>query len=95
MSIGMILGMMAEGMLKSFWIFAVTLLLSLPLGIIVAFGRMSKNVLIRTIVKVYISIMRGTPLILQLMFIYFGRYYVFKMKMTPEWVNTAVILGLF
>lgn len=93
MSIGMILGMMAEGMVKSFWIFAVTLLLSLPLGIIVAFGRMSKNVLIRTIVKVYISIMRGTPLILQLMFIYFGRYYVFKMKMTPEWVNTAVILG--
>ena len=46
MSIGMILGMMAEGMVKSFWIFAVTLLLSLPLGIIVAFGRMSKNVLI-------------------------------------------------
>ena len=43
-----------------------------------------KNVVIRTIVKVYISIMRGTPLILQLMFIYFGRYYVLKMQMTPE-----------
>ncbi len=93
MSIEMMLGMMAEGMVRSFWIFAFTLLLSLPLGIVVSFGRMSKNVVIRTIVKVYISIMRGTPLILQLMFIYFGRYYVFKMQMTPEWVNTAVILG--
>ena len=80
MSIEMMLGMMAEGMVRSFWIFAFTLLLSLPLGIVVSFGRMSKNVVIRTIVKVYISIMRGTPLILQLMFIYFGRYYVFKMR---------------
>ena len=93
MSIGMMLSMMAQGMIKSFWIFAFTLILSLPLGIVVSFGRMSKNVVIRTIVKVYISIMRGTPLILQLMFIYFGRYYVLKMQMTPEWMNTAVILG--
>ena len=93
MSIGMMLSMMAQVMIKSFWIFAFTLILSLPLGIVVSFGRMSKNVVIRTIVKVYISIMRGTPLILQLMFIYFGRYYVLKMQMTPEWMNTAVIFG--
>lgn len=93
MSISMMLNMLSEGMVKSLWIFAATLILSLPLGIVVSFGRMSKNIVLRTIVKVYISIMRGTPLILQLMFIYFGRYYLLKMKMTPEWVDVAVILG--
>lgn len=93
MSIDMMLKMLANGMMKSLWLFAATLVLSLPLGIIVAFGRMSKNVVIRTIVKVYISIMRGTPLILQLMFFYFGRYFIFKIDMTPSWVNSSAILG--
>lgn len=91
--IGTMLQMLAGGMVKSLWIFVATLLLSLPLGVIVAFGRMSKHVVIRTIVKIYISIMRGTPLILQLMFFYFGRFFVFGIQMTPGWVNVAVILG--
>ena len=47
-------------------IFVVTLVFSLPLGLIVAFGRMTKNGFLRNLVKVYISIMRGTPLMLQL-----------------------------
>lgn len=93
MSIGMMLKMLAEGMGKSLWIFAATLILSLPFGVFVAFGRMSKNIVIRTIVKGYISVMRGTPLILQLMFLYFGRYFVLGMDMTPSWVQTAAILG--
>lgn len=93
MSIAKMLEMLSEGMIQTLWIFVATLIFSLPLGVIVAFGRMSKNVVIRTIVKVYISIMRGTPLILQLMFFYFGRFFVFKIPMTPNWVYSAVIIG--
>ena len=58
MTVEQILIQLMGGMLTSVQIFAVTLIFSLPLGLVVAFGRMSKNSVIRTIVKVYISIMR-------------------------------------
>ena len=64
-------------MLVTVEIFFLTLLFSLPLGLLVAFGRMSKNVLLKGISKIYISIMRGTPLMLQLIVVYFGPYYLF------------------
>ena len=64
----------------SIQIFVVTLVFSLPLGLVVSFGRMSKNPVIRAIVKFYISIMRGTPLMLQLMVVYFGPYYLLGIK---------------
>lgn len=67
---------LGTGMQESIKIFVLTLIFSLPLGLIVAFGRMSNNAIIRNIVKVYISIMRGTPLMLQLMAVYFGPYYL-------------------
>ena len=57
-------------------IFALTLLFALPLGFIVAKGRMSKLWPIKTLVNIYIQIMRGTPLILQLIFVYFAPYYI-------------------
>ncbi|SHI68569.1 amino acid ABC transporter permease [Parasporobacterium paucivorans] len=67
---------LSTGMLESVKIFFFTLIFSLPLGLLICFGRMSKNSLIRNIVKVYISIMRGTPLMLQLLVVYFGPYYL-------------------
>lgn len=67
-----------EGLKVSAAIFAVTLVFSLPLGLFVSFGRMSKNPLIRNLVKFYISVMRGTPLMLQLMVVYFGPFYLFR-----------------
>ena len=66
MSFGTMLGQLATGMLVTGEIFFLTLLFSLPLGLVISFGRMSKNGLLRTITKIYISIMRGTPLMLQL-----------------------------
>lgn len=93
MSITTILSQLGEGMLVSIEIFFLTLLFSLPLGLVVSFGRMSKNVLIRTIVKIYIAIMRGTPLMLQLMAIYFAPYYLFGIKITTEYRFTAVIIA--
>jgi polar amino acid transport system permease protein len=80
-------------MLVSVEIFLLTLLFSLPLGLFVAFGRMSKNFIIRNIVKLYISIMRGTPLMLQLMVVYFGPFYIFGITMPRNYRFMAVIIG--
>ena len=72
MSLQLILLQLSEGMLSTIWIFVLTLLFSLPLGLVIAFGRMSRNVILRNITRIYISIMRGTPLMLQLLVVYFG-----------------------
>ena len=80
MTIGQMIAQLGSGMLISTQIFVITLLFSLPLGLIVAFGRLSKNRVISMIVKFYISIMRGTPLMLQLMVVYYGPYYLFGIK---------------
>lgn len=77
MSFSIMLQQLGQGMIVSVEIFLLTLLFSLPLGLLVAFGRMSKNGIVRNITKFYISIMRGTPLMLQLIVVYFAPYYVF------------------
>ncbi len=91
MKLQVLLLKLSEGMLVSVEIFTLTLLFSLPLGLFVAFGRMSKNPLLRNIIKIYISIMRGTPLILQLMVVYFGPYYIFGLSTPHRFL--AVIIG--
>ena len=93
MTVSIMLSKLGEGMVVTLMLFAVTLLFSLPLGLLVSFGRMAKNVVIRTIFKAYISIMRGTPLMLQLMVIYFGPYYIFGITNSPSWKNSAVAIG--
>lgn len=93
MSITTILSQLLQGMIISVEIFILTLLFSLPLGLIISFGRMSKNKLLQQIVKIYIAIMRGTPLMLQLMAIYFAPYYLFGIKITTEYRFIAVIIA--
>ena len=93
MSWSVLLTKLSEGMLVSVEIFVLTLVFSLPLGLIVTFGRMSKNALIRNITKLYISIMRGTPLMLQLMVVYFGPYYLFGITLPRGYRFLAVIIG--
>ncbi len=68
---------MLEGTVTSLEIFFLTLIFSLPLGFVVAKGRMTRIAPIRWIVDLYIQIMRGTPLILQLIFVYFAPFYIF------------------
>jgi len=127
------LQMLARGMIPSVAIFALTLLLSLPLGLVVSFGRMSKAApfrgleksekrllsrsvnskpkqfimkiyisLIRwlsgfkpvqLIVKIYISIMRGTPLMLQIMFVYYGPWFIFHIQIKDTYQFWAVIIA--
>jgi amino ABC transporter, permease protein, 3-TM region, his/glu/gln/arg/opine family len=80
-------------MLFSILIFSVTLILSLPLGLLVAFARMSKIKAIRIPASIYISIMRGTPLMLQLMVVYFGPYYIFGIKVVDNYRIIAALIG--
>lgn len=93
MSLGMIAKQLSGGMLVSIEIFVATLVFSLPLGLIVAFGRMSKFRPIQWIAKIYISVMRGTPLMLQLMVVYFGPYYLFNIRISASYRLTAVLIG--
>ncbi len=85
--------LMQGGMIETIKIFAYTLIFTLPLGMIVAFGRMSRFFIIRNITKLYIAVMRGTPLMLQLLVVYFGPYYIFHRSLTLEYRFYAVIIG--
>ena len=93
MSFSVMLEQLSNGLIKSLGIFILTLVFSLPIGLLIAFGRMAKNRLIRTVMKVYISIMRGTPLMLQLLVWYFGPYYLFGMRIGGSYRFIAIILG--
>ena len=84
---------LSEGMIVSVEIFLLTLLFSLPLGLIVSFGRMSKNIVVNSLVKIYIAIMRGTPLMLQLIVVYFAPYYVFGIKISQSYRFVATIIA--
>ena len=83
----------AGGLLSSLGIFLLTLLFSLPLGLLIAAGRMSKLKILSTLIKLYISVVRGTPLMLQLLVVFFGPYYIFGISTTSGFRFTAVIIG--
>lgn len=61
-----------EGLKVTMEIFSLTLILSIPLGVLVALGRLSKIKIINKLTGFYVLIMRGTPLLLQIVFIFFG-----------------------
>ena len=99
---------MGGGLVVTFQIFVITLLGSLPLGVLIALGRMSKFKPLSWLMRLYISFMRGTPLMLQLMAIYYIPYYLFGIKLNllnvgpidigPAhveigWVMTACCIG--
>ncbi len=85
-----------KGLGVSAGLFFLTLLFALPLGLAIAFGRMSKHPVIGQIFRLYISIMRGTPLMLQLLFIYFGPYYIFRVSLAgySPFVGAVVAFAL-
>ncbi len=83
---------MGEGMLRSCAIFFLTILFSMPLGMVIMFLRRSRLKLVSGITKIYIAIMRGTPLMLQLLMWYFGPYYLFGMSIRG-YRFPAIIIG--
>lgn len=80
MNIPSLLTQMLEGTKTSILIFFLTLIFSLPLGLVVAQLRMSRFKIINIPIRLYLLIVRGTPLMLQLLFIYFAPYYLMKLS---------------
>ena len=85
-----------SGLLVSAEIFVFTLLLALPLGLLVALGRMSAHPVVSSLFRLYISVVRGTPLMLQILFVYFAPYYMFGMSLAryPRIVATVIAFSL-
>lgn len=93
MMLSTVIAQLLGGMITSIEIFLLTLLFSIPLGLVVAGGRMSRFRPLRWITRVYISIMRGTPLMLQLIVVFFAPYYIFGASLSPEYRMISVIIA--
>ena len=87
------LSMLGQGFGVTLQIFFLTLVGSLPLGVVVALARMGRVKPIAWIMKFYISVMRGTPLMLQMFFIYFAPYYIFGIPLSMESKFSATIVA--
>lgn len=83
---------LADGMIKTMGIFFLTLIFSLPLGLIICFGRMAKNKILSGVTGILISVLRGTPLMLQLMVVYFFPFFLFGWSISG-WRFPAIIVG--
>lgn len=93
MSIMQIIRDLSSGMAMTLEIFFCTLFFSLILGLGVALLRMSKIRPISLLAQFFISVMRGTPLMLQLLVVYFCPYFVFGLRISREYKVTAVLIG--
>ncbi|MCR5682270.1 MAG: amino acid ABC transporter permease [Clostridiales bacterium] len=82
---------MSEGLGKTCAIFFLTLLFSLPLGMLVALLRMSKNKILSSVVRFFITVLRGTPLMLQLLAVTYGPYYLFGANVSRNKLIPVVI----
>lgn len=91
MSIWTMILKMGEGLGKTSAIFFLTLLFSLPLGIIVALLRMSRNRVVSGVTRAVISVLRGTPLMLQLLAVTYGPYYLFGVSVSRNKLIPVVI----
>ena len=92
MTLQTMLSTMSVGMLRTFGVFALTLIGSLPLGMIVALLKKSRFAVVRAITSASITVIRGTPLMLQLLVWYFGPFYLFGINI-GNWRFPALILG--
>ena len=85
-------------LLGGFWeslkVFVLTLVFSLPLGLIISFGSMSKFRPLRLLVRTFVWIIRGTPLMLQLIIIFYGPGLMFGMKAMPRFTATIVAFAI-
>ena len=96
MSLASMIVDLLRGLAVSVEIFVCTLAIALPLGFLIAFGRMSRNGLVSALFRAYISVVRGTPLMLQIMFIYFAPYMFFGLPLSnyPRILATILAFAL-
>ena len=90
MSASVIINRLLECSLLNVQIFFVTLVLGLPLGLIIAFGSMSKFAPLRTFTQTVVWIIRGTPLMLQIIIVYYGPGLMFGMDLMPRMTAALV-----
>lgn len=83
----------SSGIGATFIIFFTTLLFAIPLGLPICFAKMSKHKIFSIPATILISILRGTPLMLQLIVWFFAPYYVFGIRLNPNWRLLSVIIG--
>ncbi|WP_187325208.1 amino acid ABC transporter permease [Olsenella uli] len=86
-------GMLLTGFGTTLQIFLLTLVGAIPLGVPVALARMSKFAPLSWLARAYISVLRGTPLMLQMFAIYFAPYYVFGIELTPASKFQACVIA--
>ena len=82
-----------SGLWTTFEIFILTLIFALPLGLVFAFGLLSRFKPVKAVMNVFVWVIRGTPLMLQLLVVFYGPYYIFKIKLPYEYRFYAVIIG--
>ena len=85
-----------SGLVVSVEIFVFPLAIALPLGFAIAFGRMSRSAVVSGIFRGYISVVRGTPLMLQILFVYFSPYFIFGLPLSgyPRLLATIIAFSL-
>ena len=85
-----------DGLAVSVEIFLFTLAIALPLGFAIALGRMHRNPVVAGFFRIYISVVRGTPLMLQILFVYFAPYYLFRLPLSgyPRLLATVIAFSL-
>ena len=93
MELATMLELLGSGLVLTLQVFFTTLVGALPLGVVVALCRMSRFKPLALITRFYISVMRGTPLMLQLMALMFGPYYLFGLELGPDWKYWACSIG--
>ena len=82
------------GFLENIKVFVLTLLFSLPLGLVISFGSMSKFTPLRALVKGFVWIIRGTPLMLQLMIVFYGPGLMFGLPAIPRFTATILAFAI-
>ncbi len=93
MSVKFMLTQLTQSFGTTLLIFACTLVGALPLGLLVYFAKKSRFAPLRWIINIYISIMRGTPLMLQLMVVYYGPNLLLNLKPPSNWRFSAVVIA--
>lgn len=93
MSLANVFIQIGSGFGSTLIVFFFTLLFSMPLGVLVALGRMSKFKPLSAVVQAIISILRGTPLMLQLIVVFYGPYYAFGIRLSTSWRLYATLIG--
>ena len=83
-----------QGFTETLKVFIFTLLFSLPLGLIVSFGSMSKFTPLKALVKCFVWVIRGTPLMLQLIIIFYGPGLLFDLPAMPRFTATIVAFSI-